>query len=115
MKRDMELVGKLLLGIESMPPGEQGFQPVEGYEYGLMVDHLFIMADAGLIDADDSSSSSGRDILVHRMTWTGHEFLDSIRKGDVWQQLATKWKHAPYEVVLELTKSLAKKKLGLGD
>jgi len=115
MKRDMELVAKLLLAIENMPPGEPGLHFPEGYDQKLIMDHLFIMWDAGLVEATDASSSSGRHVMVQRMTWMGHEFLDSIQKGDVWQQLRSKLKDAPFEVVLDLAKALARKKFGLSD
>lgn len=113
MKRDMELVAKLLLALEESEAGEMGLLFPEGVDPKLIVDHLFIMSDAGLIEATDSSSSDGRDLLVDRMTWAGHEFLDSIRKGDLWSQLRTKFKDAPFEAVRELAMAMTKKKLGL--
>ena len=113
MQRDMELIAKLLLQIEKMPPGEEGLHFSGGYDPKLITDHLFIMWDAGLIDAHDCSSSDGRNIMVNRMTWSGHEFLDNIRKGDIWDQLGSKLKEAPFEVVLDIAKSYARKKFGL--
>ncbi|HWL94592.1 MAG TPA: DUF2513 domain-containing protein [Phycisphaerae bacterium] len=113
MKRDLELVAKLLIAIEATPPGEVGLRLPDGYDSNLIQDHLCIMWDAGLIEAIDASSSSGRQLFVQRMTWSGHEFLDSVRKGDFMEQLRSKWKDAPFEVVRELAMAYAKKKLGL--
>jgi hypothetical protein len=111
----MELVAKLLLAIEEMPAGDYGLHYPDGYDNKVVTDHLYIMWDAGLVDARDESSSDGRYIVVNRMTWEGHEFLDAVRKGDIWQQLGARLKDAPFDVVLDIAKSLAKKKLGLGD
>jgi hypothetical protein len=111
----MELVAKLLLAIEGMAPGERGFELPEGYDEKLITDHLFIMWDAGLIDGRDVSCQDCRRFMLDRMTWAGHEFLDSIQKGDAWQQLRSKWKDAPFEIVLDLAKALVKQKFGLKD
>lgn len=113
MKRDMELVVKLLMKIEERSPGESGLDWPEGYDEKLMIDHLFIMSDAGLILGLDASSRAGRHFTVTRMTWFGHEFLDSVRKGDIWDQLKAKLRDAPFEAVFDIAKSYAKKRLGL--
>jgi hypothetical protein len=119
MKRDMELVANILLEIEKMPPNNRGDRlRVPGYDDDTISEHIVIMKDAGLIYAwktDGLPPDGRREMRASRLTWAGHEFLDAVRKGDVWEQLKSKWKDAPYEVVLELAKSYAKKKLGLSD
>ena len=88
MKRDMDLIRSLLLEIESKHDGSG--RPVdvlaEGRAKPEVVEHLFMLEEAGFIEAKNASSMSGRNIIVLRMTWQGHEFLNSIRDPEIWQK-----------------------------
>jgi Hypothetical protein (DUF2513) len=88
MKRDMNLIRDLLLEIEAKHDGSGRAVDVEAAdrERAEVVEHLFMLDEAGFIEARDASSLSGREILVLRLTWHGHEFLNSIRDPDIWQK-----------------------------
>tara|TARA_R110000782_G_scaffold19665_1_gene53542 strand:- start:1911 stop:2297 length:387 start_codon:yes stop_codon:yes gene_type:complete len=92
MKRDMDLIRSLLLFLEERDDlsliqasdiliGDAS-QPQVQY-------HLNLMFQAGLIDGEPvRSTSSDRLIYVvpFALTWTGHEFLESVRDPEIWRQ-----------------------------
>lgn len=85
MKRDMELVIKILKKIEEKNSPEPFYVRMsdEGYDDELVMYHLEIMKEAGLIEAVEFSTLDGYDIMVKRLTWEGHEFLDAARNDSV--------------------------------
>ena len=107
MKRDMELVRKLLLHIEQ----EYTYQPldsrhieIDGYSKEHIAYHLKIMDDGGLIDVQNSTVMVGNihRFVIDGITWNGHEFLDSVRNDGVWSHTKESLKpvgSASFEVV----------------
>ena len=83
MKRDMELVRLILLGQET------GETPPELSEYSkeTIIYHYQIMDDAGLIVAWAAKDISGiaHGGGVNRLTWAGHDFLDSTKDSKIWK------------------------------
>ena len=89
MKRDMDLVREILLGLDEH---EAGYAPhemeFEGYSDEQVGYHAYIMGQAGLLEVADASSldgSSPRAIPIS-LTWAGHEFLANAREQANWLQ-----------------------------
>jgi hypothetical protein len=83
MKRDMELIRLLLLQQES------GEAPRELADYSRddFLYNLAQMGDAGLICASFSPDAETPDtVLIHRLTWAGHDFLDATRDSKIWKK-----------------------------
>jgi hypothetical protein len=59
---------------------------VEGYTDQQIGFHVMLMAQAGLISADDqtSSGSTSPSWMAHSLTWAGYEFLDAARDERTW-------------------------------
>lgn len=122
MKRDMDLVRQLLFYIEANQKNEP-FQSdyitmINGYEEGAAGYHLKIMVDGGLIDATDISTfdSVSWDFLIHNITWSGHDFLDSVRDDNVWNHTKSALKpfaSASFEIVKSIAVAYISSKLGL--
>ena len=91
MKRDMDLVRKILFKIEELPQYSNQWAdvPIDGYSKDEIDYHLVILMDAGLIDA--SRVSNIRDVIwkAVRLTWEGHEFLDAARDNGRWEKAKT--------------------------
>ncbi len=89
MKRDMDLVRKILIRIEDEP---SGFVPddlsIEGYTGEQIGYHVLIMIEAGLLDGQRVTSLSSRSPvgMANRMTWEGHDFLDACREEGRWRK-----------------------------
>ena len=86
MKRDMDLIRQILQSAEALE-FEDG-EPPELYQAKTTNEayQIAIMKDAGLVDADvDSTGRSPSGATVIRLTWAGHDFLDSCRDNKIWE------------------------------
>lgn len=101
MKRDMDLVRRILLELEQIPEDSGWIESfsVDGIDSRSLSGHIHMMAEADLIEAIDLSDMSASEWKPKRITWRGHEFLDSIRSNTLWEK--TK------KAVLEKTGGLA--------
>lgn len=112
MKRDMDLVRKILLEIE-----EKGNDPLDWFELELpgftaeqVAYHVLILQEGGLIDAEDlSSMPKGFSIAPKRLTWKGHEFLDAARSDTIWNKVKAQVKDKAGSVSFDVLKVLLKK------
>ncbi|EGQ9598940.1 DUF2513 domain-containing protein [Vibrio parahaemolyticus] len=116
MKRDMELIRKLLLTMEENPRQLE----VEGYDKNQVKYHALLLIEAGFLDGNASDTLANTSVVpsfvsVNRLTWDGHEFLDNIRKEEVWNTIKTEFKDASiltvFSIGKQLTENYAKKKL----
>ncbi len=88
MKRDMELIRKILLAVED---SESAFAPdpliIEGYTDEQITYHSYLLVNAGLVHGH-ISIESGESLmaLVEYPTWDGHEFLDAARDDARWKK-----------------------------
>jgi hypothetical protein len=89
----MDLIRELLLKIESLhiePGGTtsalRSSDPklkVGSYTSDQVDYHLELLIDAGLVDG---SCSVDRFFHIAKLTWSGHDLLDSIRDPEIWRQ-----------------------------
>jgi hypothetical protein len=111
MKRDMDLVRKILLDYEKS--GE--FDTSDPVEAG----HVAIMKDAGLVEAGVAENESGAPIAatIVRITWAGHDFIDNARTPEVWKKVKDVFPgqavSASFEIVGMLLKAANAATLGL--
>jgi hypothetical protein len=89
MKRDMDLIRKILFACEAHACG---FAPhplqVEGYDNETIGFHVLLMVEAGLLEGTDvtTMADSSPAYLAQRMTWSGYEFLDAAREQATWNK-----------------------------
>lgn len=118
MKRDLELVRDLLLKIEA---GQKVFEtlsseyaamlhvtdlpPLTQAEADALLGHLDLLENAGLIEI--SSRSTSGSIYVKGLTWSGHDFLDSVRDPEIWAK-TKKGAEEAKGFTFDLLKDLAK-------
>lgn len=89
MKRDMELIRKILFKIEETIDNVAKYNlEIEGYTMEQVAYHCSILYEGGYIHA--YKGEYGGDGLysfgVGRLTWEGHEFLDKIREDTIWKK-----------------------------
>lgn len=113
MKRDMELIRKILLDVEAsecLLTGSRGVQiTIDSIAQAVVDYHVRLLADGGYI----LGLSSGRqDVpLVQGLTWKGHDFVDAMRPKGVWERIRTvaeKLGALTLDTALELAKDLMK-------
>lgn len=89
MKRDWELVRKILIAVEDLQGHDQVVDgsSIQGHDEPLVSYHVFLMKEAGLVNATCSNPLNGhRECFAYELTWAGHEFLDQIRSQSVWNK-----------------------------
>lgn len=121
MKRDMDLVRKILI---AMNDHEHGHAPrnleIEGYSDEEIGYHCFILSEAGLIHAADTTSmgSSSPEAIPIRLTWSGHEFIDNAKNENIWSQTKEavgKVGDVSFSVWASVLSSVVKNNLGIGN
>lgn len=122
MKLDKDLVREILLAVEASNEDPLGWTVLnlEGREAKEVSYHVMLLHEAGLIVGQDLSTCDGLEWLPKRLTYKGHEFLDTVRDGEVWRRTkagAEKAGVAGLGVLLELGKAygkeVLKEKLGI--
>src|SRR6185369_52370 len=118
MKLDQDLVRQILLGIEASDESPQHWvsfdlpgTPRETVSY-----HIQLLHEAGLIVGQDTSSLSDYRWEAKRLTYSGHEFLDTIRDSGVWRatkSAAAKAGGASISFLWEIAKAELRGRLGL--
>ena len=84
MKRDLDLARRILLELEADPEATGGCAvglDIEGRETAEVYYHVQLLTDVGLIESDSSMSNTrdGFVCLPTRLTYAGHEFLETSR------------------------------------
>lgn len=114
MKRDMDIIRLLLLQQES------GEDPPElaQYDEQLIVYNSALMLDAGFIIGEvitDHNGDLAASVII-RMTWAGHDFLDSTRDPTIWKKAKERvlkpgisWS---FSILVEFLKAEAQRQLG---
>jgi hypothetical protein len=108
MKRDFELVRKILTCIEeSEGVGHQVNVDIDGYTEDQIMYHLMLLSQADLIFATDVPMQHKIYIMARGLTWEGHEFLDSIKNETVWNKTQQAVKDKGGSVSFEILKIMA--------
>lgn len=131
MRRDMELVRKILLFLQNSQGNHERYYdnedgtysliPIEGYSKDQVDYHLTIMKEADLIKGN---LPMGDNVLIThigaRLNWNGHEFLESFSNERVWQRTKENIKNkglevgsVPFEVLKEYGKMQMRKYFGI--
>jgi DNA-binding PadR family transcriptional regulator len=85
MKRDLDLMKAILLELEESPSTNGWLElEIEGRMSEEVSEHVHLLAEAGLIEAYDASSSDGQDWKPVRLTNSGHDFLEYSRNDNAW-------------------------------
>ena len=89
MKRDMDLVRKILLKIEEEYISTAIYDlSIDGYDMETVAYHCKILHEAGLVS--DYGAQYGDDEIyafgVGSLTWEGNEYLDKVRDDSIWNK-----------------------------
>ena len=109
MKRDMDLIRKILLQIEEKHDGRNRVQihSVEGHAVNEVSYHVGLLVDAGYVEAGTVSTLRATAYLIRGITWEGHEFLDAVRSENVWNRVQKKLKAIGGQASIVMVKQLA--------
>jgi hypothetical protein len=88
VRRDLELIRKMVLAVED---ASSGWAPhplrIDGYADARVGYHAYLLVDAGLAQGQDASTfeSEGPEWYITCLTWAGHEFADASRDETRWK------------------------------
>jgi len=109
MKRDLDLIRKILFKVEEKADPTPEFDlKIDDYPQEIINYHIVLMNEAGLLIGGAEELSDGSYVIayVSRLTWEGHEFLDSIRDISLWNKaknlISEKAKGIPFEILKSL-------------
>lgn len=108
MKRDMELIRKILFETEKLSVEESGGTTleIEGYDQQIVSYHIMLLDEAGLIKGIDFSGGSNISWFVDRLTWDGYEFLEASRNEQIWKRTITTITNKGGGLVFEVLKQV---------
>jgi hypothetical protein len=111
MKRDFDLIRKLLLYFEEKPNDRHvKVPPIEGYSDLQIEYHLRLMYEAGLLRCEVMSSSTTPErvirVIPFGLTWQGHEFLDASRNETIWKKAIEQVKESGLSLTLGALQTL---------
>ena len=90
MTRDMDLIREILFAVEKRNPSDSWAEVrIEGHSQQEISYHLLLLKDAGLLEAAVLQSQTELHVQPTRLTWSGHEFIDSARSSKVWEGAKT--------------------------
>lgn len=96
MKRDMDLVRKLLLCVEPYSGGQADLTPLlaEGYNENEVRYHAVLAYKAGLAEGTFVEGGLSEDdpdmAFLTGLTWEGHDFVANARNEKIWNSAKTR-------------------------
>jgi hypothetical protein len=120
MKRDMELVRRILVEIQSRKDLRQMSVAIDGVDKVILKGHIEMLFEAGMI----RGSMVNSEVFVSDLSWSGHDFVMVMEDKSVWNKITQSFTTAELariplsvlrDVGIALLKEWAKKKLGLPD
>jgi hypothetical protein len=89
MKRDLDLIRKLILAVEELPTGSVlSDMEIDGYSAEQMGYHSYLVVNAGLaegIDVETMMDTSPNWQIIN-LTAAGHDFADAARSEVNWKK-----------------------------
>lgn len=116
MKRDMDLVRDILLAVEASAHDPRAWmrEILPDRDQQEVAYHVHLLHEARLIEAQNLTTMSDYDWRPKRLTYEGHDLLDSIRDPAVWSKTKSGVQAAggfTFDLVKALGKGLIKKKI----
>lgn len=89
VKRDMELVRRILLAVQAKTDLEPERIVIDGEDDLVVSRHIEMLFDNGYLEGIEHTSLNDRyrGIFVKDLSWDGHEFIGAIGKDAIWQKL----------------------------
>ena len=107
MKRDWDLIRSILLLTEDQLPGEllRDFSSM-GDDERLVVEHVRLAKDAGLLEARIIDASRVSGAIIIRLTPAGYDFLEQARQPVLWNKAKETVAKAGVGTTVEILKTV---------
>jgi hypothetical protein len=110
MKRDMDLVRKILLEVEEAEHPIKGeFFLSELYPKSVVFYHVKLMQANGLLDVSVEAEYGPEEdnYVIDGLTWDGHDYLEAIRDERVWTKTKSVIKNTVGSTTMGVIKTTA--------
>jgi Hypothetical protein (DUF2513) len=111
VKRDLDLIRRILIAAEGIDPNEPYLPPTEfsDVDSAVLGEHFKLMTELDLVEASWSTAVNGVivPIGIMRLKNPGHDFLAAIRNETIWEKTKVKIKDSVGTTTLELVKVVA--------
>ncbi len=111
MKRNWDVIRGILSRLEELPNTDSSldlsdFPKDQAYEYSY---HFELLIEAGLVEGQMAKAlgAGPHDFFADRLTWSGHEFLDSIKSDTVWEKTKKTFTSKGIDMTFDLVKKVA--------
>lgn len=111
MRRNWDTIREILLKAEEIGTIQEtktlkDFAPEHATEIAY---HVELLIEAGLVQGQVQRNigPGPYDFWVERLTWSGHELLDSIRSATVWEKTKKSFVSQGLSMTYEVVKSIA--------
>lgn len=116
MRLDKDLIREILLAVEASNHDPSGWMELEipGHTPEEVSYHVQLLDEAGFLEAQELTSLDGCEWRPKRLTYQGHEFLDTIRDGELWKltkEGAKKIGVTSVQALIAIAKTYAQQKL----
>ncbi len=114
MKQDWDIIREILLKLENSQPREKKSLSLSDFpekDWGKVSFHVELLLEAGFIKGQMLGELGVEvdNFLVTRITWTGYEFLNSIRDDSIWSKVKNRFAENSVSMTTDLIKSVAGK------
>ncbi len=113
MKRNLELIRHILLTMESSSKTRICIEDFETTEYDpkTISYHINLLLDCDYLDATvvPMCGCPYDQFIVHRLTSQGHDYLDSVRDDNIWEETKKQIGKVSSSVSLDIIKSVSGK------
>ena len=120
MKRDLDLIRKILLAVEDHPHGFAPFPlTLADYTEEQVGYHAHLIVEAGLAHGEQRGGfgAPSPEGMITSLTWAGHEFAEAARNDKLWSKamgiVKDKGGSVTMDVLKDLLTSLMKAAIGL--
>lgn len=109
MRRHFDLLRTILLRAEASEPGTNVLELGLEEEFAEIAHHVELLVEAGLLRAQISyldRSPTPVYVVIERLTWAGHEFLDLARDDARWDQVLARVTSTTGATSFEIVRSM---------
>ncbi|MEM9791083.1 MAG: DUF2513 domain-containing protein [Planctomycetota bacterium] len=116
MKRDLELVKRILETVEAANPEQRADLTPLRVEYGddIVSRHIELMHEAGLVHGvfmRSEGSLVNNRTKINKILWPGHDYLAATREPRVWNRLKQHAETATFQAMIEAGRELTRRLL----
>jgi Hypothetical protein (DUF2513) len=111
MKLDWDCARALLIALEGLGDNTSVLRSheLQGFDAQKAAYHMQLLIEAGLIHGQCSTGQDdGMECHATRMSWAGHQLLDSIRSTTIWNKVKQAARERGLSLTLDAIKALAK-------